>query len=254
MMERMLRVVLGWFRLKVTQIEAANPEALLENERENLRTQISKFNQGLVSHAAMCERLIGQVNQLADEEESLTAKTRAHLAAGNRDAAKQCALRLTTVSRELVENRKQAENAERTYRELIAARDVAVDAARAKIEKLRREIDELRVEKAMAELNSMAAGLIGSVSDAGDTLGRLEFLVNEERSRARGTSRVMQDALDVRDVQAQAAELDALAEQALAEFASRDGGALDAPAQAADSPVRQIPMSTQGGDSEDENR
>ena len=39
-------------------------EALLENESENLRKQLASYNQGLISHAALCERLMAQVRKL----------------------------------------------------------------------------------------------------------------------------------------------------------------------------------------------
>ena len=115
-------------------VEKKNPEALLELEQENLRKQISSYNQGLAAHAGLAERLMGQVRKLETEEQDLRAKTTAHLRAGNKQAAGQYALRLQTVTRELGENRKQLEQAEETYKNLIKARDVAVNAARAKIE------------------------------------------------------------------------------------------------------------------------
>ena len=83
-------------------------------ETENLRKQISQYNQGLASHAGLCERLMSQVKKLETEERDLRAKTSANLRAGNRNAAGQYALRLQTVSRELEENRKQLEQAETT--------------------------------------------------------------------------------------------------------------------------------------------
>ncbi len=40
------------------------PEALLELEKENLRKLIGRFNEGLISHAALSERLMTQVVRL----------------------------------------------------------------------------------------------------------------------------------------------------------------------------------------------
>src|SRR5882757_9636876 len=81
-------------------------------EKENLRQQISNFNQGLAAHAGMAERLMGQVKKLESDQRDLTAKATANLKAGNRSAAGQYALRLQTVERELGENRQQLEQAE----------------------------------------------------------------------------------------------------------------------------------------------
>ena len=69
---------------------------------------------------------MSQVRKLETEEHELRARTTAHLRAGNKDAAGQYALRLQTVTRELEENRRQLEQAEETYKNLVKARDVAV--------------------------------------------------------------------------------------------------------------------------------
>src|SRR5499425_1513628 len=140
MFQRLMNLIRGFFGLFISGLEKQNPEALLEVETENLRKQIAQYNQGLASHAGLCERLMSQVKKLETEERDLRARTAANLRAGNRSAAGQYALRLQTVSRELDENRKQLEQAETTYKDLLKARDVAVSSARAKIESLRSSI------------------------------------------------------------------------------------------------------------------
>ena len=136
MFTRMMNLLRGFMGLFISGIEKKNPEALLELEKENLREQVAKYNQGLASHAGLCERLMAQVKKLEAEERDRRAKTGAHLRAGNREAAGQYAMRLQTVQRELGENRTQLEQAESTYQNLLKARDVAINAARAKIENL----------------------------------------------------------------------------------------------------------------------
>jgi phage shock protein A len=228
MIQRLLDVLKGMMRVFVSDVERDNPEALLENEKEKLRTQLARFNHGLVSHAAMCERLIRQVQKLGEDQTDLEARTRANLQAGNRETAAELALRLQTVARELAENGAQAEEAEATYRDLVAARDAAVEAAQSKIEDLRRGIDEMRIQQAMAELNEMAAGLVTSVGGSGETLNRLEQMIEDQRSRAAATNRVAREELNIGDVRERELEQQALAEQALADFAAREGIALEA--------------------------
>jgi phage shock protein A len=110
---------------------------------EHLRTQIARYNQGLVSHAGFCENLMAQVKKLEADDRDLRARTSANLRAGNRDAASQYALRLQTVTRELEANRIQLEQAEATYKELVRARDVSIKAAQTKIECLKTNLDNL---------------------------------------------------------------------------------------------------------------
>src|SRR5271165_1330081 len=156
MFKRIGNLIRGFFGLFISGMERQNPEALLEVESENLRRQIAQYNQGLTSHAALCERLMTQVKKQEAEQRDLRAKTAANLRAGNREAAAQYAVRLQTVERDLTENRKQLEQAETTYRELVRAREVAVNTAKAKIESLRSSISDMKMKKAMAELTEMA--------------------------------------------------------------------------------------------------
>src|SRR5688572_27903073 len=118
MFSRIANLFRGFLSLFVSGIEKRNPEALLEVERENLRTQIARYNDGLASHAGLCERLITQVKRLEAEEKDLRARTSANLRAGNKDLAGQLALRLQSVTQQLAENRTQMQQAEETYKNL----------------------------------------------------------------------------------------------------------------------------------------
>ena len=234
MWQRLGNLLRAFANLFVTDLEKRNPEALLQLEAENLRKQVASFNQGLATHAGLCERIMGQVRKQESEQRDLKAKTTAHLRAGSRNAAGQYALRLQTVERELEENRKQLEQAETTYQNLVRARDVAVQAARAKIEALKGAITDMRMKQAMAEMHEMAAGMVTEIGGSGDTLNRLHGMVEEERTRAAGRARVARDALDMSEVKVKEAEMNALADQALAEFAAREGITLEgAPASPA---------------------
>jgi phage shock protein A len=251
MFRRIANLFRGFFGLFISKIERRHPEALLEVEKENLRKQVAQFNQGLASHGAMCERLMQQTKKLEAEEREIRAKTAANLQVGNRDVAAQYALRLQTITRELTENRAQLEQAEATYQNLVKARDVAVQAAQAKIQALKHSIDDLKVKRAMGELNEMAAGMVTSVGGSGDTLDRLQSMVEEERHKAAGKARVARDALYMGDVQLKELEQKALADQALADFAAREGIALtpsSAPAQQDGQPAsRSMGPLTEGG-------
>ena len=226
MFKRLSNLIRGFFGLFVSGIERQNPEALLEVESENLRKQIAQYNQGLATHAGLCESLMSQVRKLEADQRDLRAKTTANLKAGNRDIAGQYAVRLQTVERELEENRKQLEQAEATYKELVRARDVAISTARQKIESLKSSIGDMKMKKAMAELTEMASGMISSIGGSGDTLDRLSNMVEEERSKAAGRVRVARDSMDTTSIQMKEAEQKALADQALADFAAREGIAL----------------------------
>jgi phage shock protein A len=227
MFSRIANLFKGFLSLFVSGVERRNPEALLELEQENLRKQIGNFNQGLASHAGLSERLMSQVRKLEAEQKDLRAKTTAHLRAGNKSAAGQYALRLQTIDAQLEENRKQLEQAESTYKNLVKARDIAVQTARAKIESMKGAINDMRMNQAMAEIHEMASGMISSIGGSGDTLNRLHEMVEEERTKAAGRARIAKDSVDMSGVEVQEAELNALADQALADFAAHEGIAIE---------------------------
>lgn len=244
MFTRLANIIRGFFGLFVSGLERRNPEALLELEKENLRKQISNYNEGLAAHAGLCERLMTQIRRLEQEERELRAKTAANLRAGNRESAGNFALRLQSVQRELTENRTQLEQAETTYKELIKARDVSVKAAQAKIQELKSSLDDLKIKKATAELTEMASGMITSIGGAGDTLDRLHKMVEEEREKAAGRARIARDTLNTSDLAVKEEEQKALAEQALADFAAKEGLAIE-PAAGTSTPAAE-PVKTMG--------
>jgi phage shock protein A len=174
---------------------------------------------------------MAQTRHLEAEERDLRAKAGANLRAGNRDAAAQYALRLQSVQTELEENRKQLEQAETTYKNLVKARNVAVQAAKAKLETLKSAITDMKMKKALAELTEMSTAMIGSIGGSGDTMDRLTTMVNEERDKAAGRARVAREKIDFASVELKESEQKALADQALADFAAKEGIALgEAPA------------------------
>jgi phage shock protein A len=245
MFRRLGNLIRGFFGLFISGLERQNPEALLEVEKENLRTQIANYNKGLAAHAGLCEKLMSQVKKLDGEERDLKAKVTAALRMNNREKAGQYALRLQTIQRELGDNRRQAEEADKTYKELIRARDVSIRAAQKKIEDLKMGLDDLKIKRATAELNEMASGMISEIGGAGDTLNRLHEMVEEERTKAAGRARVAKDAMDMGDVAVKEEEEKAMAEMALADFAAQEGIALQPSAASVSSSPAEASPSTE---------
>jgi phage shock protein A len=240
MFSRIANLFKGFLSLFISGLERQNPKALIEAERENLRTQIARFNDNLANHAGFCERLLRQVKNLETQERDLAAKAAANLKVGNRNAAGQYALQLKTVKDQLEENRKQLEAAEATYKKLVQARDVSVRDAQEKIEKLKRMMTETEMLEAQAELQEMATGMVSSIGGSGDTLNRVEEYLTERRDKAAGRARVAGSTVDTSKVELMEAEQQALADQALTEFAAAYG--IDMPAgKAAEAPAAAPP-------------
>ncbi len=236
----------GFLSLFISGIERENPRALIEVEKENLRKQIARFNDNLATHAGFCERLLRQVKNLEAQERDLAAKAAANLKVGNRGPAAQYALQLKTVKEQLEENRAQLKAAEETYTKLVQARDVSVRDAQAKIEKLKRMLTETEMMEAQAELQEMATGMISSIGGAGETINRVEEYLTERHDKAAGRARVAGSTMDTSRVELMEAEQQALADQALSEFAAAYG--LDVPPaeKAAEAPAAPPPARDMG--------
>ncbi len=228
MFQRLKNLVRGFMSLFISGLEKANPRALIEAEKENLRKQIARFNDNLANHAGFVERLMRQTKNFEKQEQDLAAKAAAHLKLGHRKPAGQYALQLKGVRAQLEENRAQLEQAEETYKQLVKARDVSVHEAKTKIEALKRLMSETEMLEAQAELQEMAQGMITTIGGSGDTLSRVDEYLNERRDKAAGRARVASSSIDSSNVDLMEAEQEALADQALGEFAAAYG--LDVPA------------------------
>lgn len=223
MFTRLMNLIRGFFGLFISGLEAKNPHALIEVEKENLRKQIARFNENLANHAAFTERLIRQVKNLSVKEKELTAKIAANIKAGNRAVAGQLALQLQTVKQQLEENQQQMEIAEKTFKDLEKSRDISIREAQGKIEKLQQLVSEAEMMEAQAELQEMAKGMISGIGTTGDTIARVSELVQERRDKAAGKARVASGSIDTSSIELKASEQEALGEQALAEFATMYG-------------------------------
>jgi phage shock protein A len=229
MFKRIATLFRGFLSLFISGIEKQNPKALIEAEKENLRKQISRFNDSLATHAAFIERLMRQIKDLEKKEKDLTAKIAANLKVGNRGPAGQMAMELQTVKAQLEENRQQMDTAEETYKKMVKSRDVAVQESKAKIEKLNRMMSEAEMLEAQAELQEMASGMISEIGGGGDTLNRVEEYLSERRDKAAGRARVASSNIDIKDVELKQAEQEAMAEMALTEFEAAYGFKTPAP-------------------------
>lgn len=245
MWRRISTLFKGFFSLFISGIERENPRVLIEAEKENLRKQIARFNDNLATHAGFVERLMRQIKSLEAKEKELTARIAANIKVGNRAIAGQMALELQTVKQQLEENRQQLVESEATFKKLVKTRDVAVQEAQAKIEKLKRLMSETEMMEAQAELQEMAKGMITQIGGSGDTLNRVEEYLNERRDKAAGRARVASTSIDIKEVELKEEEQKALAEQALVEFEAAYG--FQPPAAEGPAPAPQKEMGPQGG-------
>lgn len=223
MFGRLKNLLVGFMSLFIRGLEVSNPEALLEAERERLRKAVGLYNQNLARQAGFVERLRAQSATLKKQASELTASTTAHLKAGNRELAANLALDLKRVNDQLAENQRQEKEAEEMYQNYLRQRDIVIREAQEKIQSLSRQISQVELMEAQAELSRMATSTPMAVGDTGDNLKRVEEGLQERYEKAAGTVRVAKDSILGEDLKMKDAERKALADQALAEFAAQMG-------------------------------
>lgn len=223
MFDRLRNLFVGFMSLFIRGLEVSNPQALLEAERERLRKAVALYNQNLARQAGFVERLRAQTAVLKKQVAELTASTTANLKAGNREVAANLALDLKRLNEQLEENGRQEKEAEEMYQSYLQQRDIVIREAQEKIQSLARQISQVELKEAQAELSRIATSTPMSIGDSGDTLKRVEEGLQERYEKAAGTVRVAKDSILGADLQMKDAERKALAEQALAEFASTMG-------------------------------
>jgi phage shock protein A len=209
----------------VSVFERHNPEALLELERENLQKRITQFNENLVSHAALSERLKRQVGAAEAQVAELATKIRALANAGQTQVAGRYALQHRSLEAQLDEDRKSLAKAEETFATLVAMRDSAISQTRSRIEKVRRQIGDVRMKTALADLEGMAADMTRSIGGSGDSFARIEQSLTEQQERALARSRVEGVSLHPTEITDRAAEDTVMGQLALDAFLGSTAGA-----------------------------
>ena len=137
MASRLGNLVRGFFSIFVSGLERKTRRRCWKWSRKTCGGRWANSTSGWLRTRGLVERLIGQVRKLESDEVDLRSKTAANVKLGNRARRGQYALRLQTVEPRAGRKRKQVDQAEVTYKELIRARDVAVGIARTKIENLK---------------------------------------------------------------------------------------------------------------------
>lgn len=195
--------------------------ARLDAEREALRRQVVRFNEGLASQAATVERLDREIASLRSQEGDLDVRVRALLEAGDRPRAGEVAMALKDLRGRIATLQSRREQAEKAYHEMTAERDRAAKAAREKMDTVRQSLSEAEMMEAQAELRDVASSTPTLEGGTGQSVERLAEDIQDRRDFAAGRVRVSGDAAasqgppPLSDV-----ERAALAEKALREFES----------------------------------
>lgn len=195
----------------------ADPIAQMQYEYDQAVAQLKEGREGLEQYRSLVERVGRQVANDKAHVNSLEAKVKAYLQAGDRETAARFALELQKAKQQLSENQSQLEMHEQAYNNnLTKIKHAGGKLARVR-EKIAKYDAELKMSRAEAEMAKLAQDFNFDVTT---DFGQIEQVINDKISLNRAKVRVAADlsGQGIEDVQREQAMEKAMADQALREF------------------------------------
>ena len=236
MFARIGRLFRGFLGLFISGIEEANPEALMEAARQEFRTRMTQYNLALAKVAGVAERLKTQVNAKAVRAQELERRILANHRAGNMDLAGTLARELQELKADLQVDTTELKESEEAYDANLRQAKLAQREFEDKIRRLEKQLSQVKIKEAQAEAAAALSSVAFKVGDLGDTMKRVDEVLQKRYEVSAGKARVAKDLVDMETVQEKENERKALEQVALAEFLASQG-IQSAPAAGETTPV-----------------
>ena len=195
----------------------ADPVAQLQYEYDKAVDQMKEGREGLEQYRALVERVTRQVNGARQHVESLEARVKAYLQAGERETASRFALELQKAKKEMVENEAQLKLHETAYNNNVTK----VKHATKKLSDLKTRIQkydaELKLSRAEAEFAKLAKDFNFDVTT---DFGQIEDVIQDKIGLNRAKVRVAADlsGQGLEEIKREEAVEQTMADNALREF------------------------------------
>ena len=223
MFARIGRLVRGFLGLFISGIEEANPEALMESARQEFRGRMTQYNLALAKMAGVAERLKSQVNAKATRAQELERRILANHRAGNMDLAGTLARELQELKADLQIDSQELKETEEAYDANLRQAKVAQREFEDKVRRLEKQLSQVKIKEAQAEAASALSSVAFKVGDLGDTMKRVDEVLQKRYEVSAGKARLAKDMVDMEGVQEKENERKALEQVALAEFLATQG-------------------------------
>jgi len=197
MLKRLVRLVKSWVGYFVSFAE--DPEVMLQQAAEEMRTTLPRLNQVLISTRATAIRLADDEQKLANRERELLGSIKAALEEGSaaaRSLAEDEASTLTQVREDREQTAQQREVANRAYENAVISVDEMKRRLREQILLAQRAVAEHRRATIMTDASSVLTQL-----DAYDTGGTLEKYLDQVKQKSAEARASMEIALGGGDLQ-----------------------------------------------------
>lgn len=223
MFGRIGRLFRGFLGLFISGIEEANPEALMESARQEFRGRMAQYNLALAKMAGVAERLKSQVNAKASRALELERRILANHRAGNMDLAGTLARELQELKGDLQTDSTELKETEEAYDANLRQAKVAQREFEDKVRRLEKQLSQVKIKEAQAEAASALSSVAFRVGDLGDTMKRVDEVLQKRYEVSAGKARLAKDMVDMETVQEKEDERKALEQVALAEFLASQG-------------------------------
>jgi phage shock protein A len=235
MFARIGRLVRGFFGLFISGLEEANPEALMEAARQEFRARMTQYNLALAKMAGVAERLKSQVNLKASRAQELERRILANHRAGNMELAGTLARELQELKADLQTDTQELKETEEAYEANLRQAKLAQREFEDKVRRLDKQLSQVKIKEAQAEASAALSNVAFKVGDLGDTMKRVDEVLQKRYEVSAGKARLARDMVDLEQVQEKENERKALEQVALAEFLASQG--IQTPAAPETTPV-----------------
>jgi phage shock protein A len=208
----------------------------MEAARQEFRGRMAQYNVALAKMAGVAERLKSQVNGKASRAQELERRILANHRAGNMDLAGTLARELQELKTDLQVDTNELKETEEAYDANLRQAKVAQREFEDKVRRLEKQLSQVKIKEAQAEAASALSSVAFKVGDLGDTMKRVDEVLQKRYEVSAGKARLAKDMVDMETVQEKENERKALEQVALAEFLASQG-IQSAPAAGETTPV-----------------
>lgn len=218
MFARLGKLIKGFFSMFISNLETANPKALLEAEIASFQEAVGTYNKSLAQQAALVEKMRNQNAKQKVEFERLKAKIQALVKAGQNDEAARLALQAKTLSQSMADNEAQFTQTDEMYKNMTKQRDVYIRDAQRRIDTIKQKLSQAEISESQAKLAEIATATSFNMAGTGASLERLEEKLDDRVAQAQGKARVASDSIAGGSWNVKAEEEKAMEQAALSEF------------------------------------
>jgi phage shock protein A len=223
MFARIARLLRGFVGLFISGVEEQNPEALMEAARQEFRDRMAQYNLALARMAGVAERLKSQVNVKMTRAQDLERRILANHRAGNMELAGTLARELQELKADLQTDTAELKETDEAYQANLRQAKLAQREFEDKVRRLEKTMSQVKIKEAQAEAAAALSNVAFKVGDLGDTMKRVDEILQKRYEVSAGKARLAKDMVDMDAINEKENERKALEQVALAEFLASQG-------------------------------